>query len=204
MAQAATHSTATLAVCTAAGFGSGLYLGYLLWARADRDHSRSGPTLAEVAALTSSTLARDGSAAEGAPASSGGLGGGGRAPGALGPVSHPLGLRMAVLVRQDVDLPPWRVVEHAVWAVLGMWKKLYKRGDPAIQAWDRGGARLDVLGAPVEDDLLLVQSAARSLALPTHTFAGRDPSHKERSVMAIGPADSEVLREITGHLKRLS
>ena len=60
-----------------------------------------------------------------------------------------------------------------------------------------------MLAVPSEQDMMLVQQAARALALPTHTFAGRDTTRKQRTVMVVGPADAEVLQTFTLQLKRL-
>lgn len=114
-----------------------------------------------------------------------------------------LNVKMAVIVRQDVPMAATRIVQHAAWTVLGMFKKLYKRRDPLLKSWDMGGERLEVLLAPSEDELMEVQAKARALGLPTHTFAGRDRSRKQRTVMAIGPTDAATLQQVTGHLKEL-
>lgn len=68
---------------------------------------------------------------------------------------------------------------------------------------EAGGEPLDVLGVPSEQDMLLVQQAARAMAVPTHTFAGRDAARKQRTVMVVGPADAEVLKSFTPHLRLL-
>ena len=109
---------------------------------------------------------------------------------------------LLLLVRSDLELPLAVAVEHAARTFNAHWKKLWRRRDPALRAWEAGGSKLDVLAASSEDDMLLVQSAARSLALPTHTWAG-ERARKARTVMAVGPADATALAHITQTLRKL-
>lgn len=109
-------------------------------------------------------------------------------------------LKLVLLVRGDVGLDMRKAVVQGARTVLGMFKKLYKRKDASIQAWDRSGGMVVCLRAENEKELMHVQSEARVRAIPTHTYKDRGTY---RTVMAVGPADGETLHELTGHLKLL-
>ncbi|PSC67208.1 peptidyl-tRNA hydrolase 2 [Micractinium conductrix] len=118
--------------------------------------------------------------------------------------AHGAGLRMVLLVRTDAALTPKELAEQSARVMLGMFKKQYKRRDPNLRLWEEGGSRIKVIAAASQNDMLMQQSAARALAIPTHTYAGADRESKQRTVMVIGPAPSGQLEMITQNLPDLA
>lgn len=90
------------------------------------------------------------------------------------------------------------LAQHAARVVLGQFKKCHKRRDPGLHAWEEGGHAMRVLGVGSQADMLLVQAAARTRAIPTHTFAGmsKEEGRGQRTVMAVGPAPADQLDEV--------
>lgn len=113
-------------------------------------------------------------------------------------------LRMAVVLRTDLpSMNEAHMTRGVAWTMLGMFKKLWKRRDEYLKAWDLHGRSLLVLGAASEEALLNAQAAARRISLPTHTYAGVPGQPKERSVMVVGPASERLLRETLPELQIL-
>lgn len=54
------------------------------------------------------------------------------------------GLKMVLLVRTDLSLSRPQVAEQAARAVLGAFKKQFKRRDPNLRLWEEGGHRIKV------------------------------------------------------------
>lgn len=61
-----------------------------------------------------------------------------------------------------------------------------------------------VVAVASQEDMLAKQAAARSQAIPTHTFAGADRVNKVRTIMAIGPVPQDQLEFIVAALPDLA
>lgn len=56
------------------------------------------------------------------------------------------GLRMVLLVRTDMPLSRPELAQQAARTVLGLFKKQFKRKDPALRPWEEGGNHIKVRG----------------------------------------------------------
>ncbi|KAL4426025.1 hypothetical protein ABPG75_010041 [Micractinium tetrahymenae] len=118
--------------------------------------------------------------------------------------AHGAGMRMVLLIRTDAALTPKELAEQSARAVLGLFKKQFKRRDPHLRPWEEGGSRIKVVAVSSQEDMLAKQAAARAQAIATHTFAGADRMNKVRTVMAIGPAPTEQLDDIVAALPEMA
>lgn len=198
--QASGYSTAALLLAAGSSALAGLALGYTLAKRelaaaaGARNGSRSPNKLRYGVRLSS----YGGGSADSTPAATP------RSLSRQDSALSPGGLRMVLLVRTDLGLSRQEVAEQAARAVLGIFKKQFKRRDPNLRPWEEAGHRIKVLGVGSQADMLQQQAAARSLAIPTHTFAGSDRALKQRTVMVVGPAPADTLEQMTGHFKALA
>lgn len=113
-------------------------------------------------------------------------------------------IRMAIVIREDLALTAAQIAEHSSRAVLGLFKKVYKQKITDLRRWESGNQKIIVLKSHDEAELTLIQQAARAYGIPTHTFTGSDGASRQRSVMAIGPAHINLLKELTGTLSKLA
>ncbi|KAI3427278.1 hypothetical protein D9Q98_007210 [Chlorella vulgaris] len=187
------YSKATLLVAIGSSAVAGLALGYAVAKRELAAAGKANKASRVPSNMTGGTTWRSGGSENSTPAAT---------PRSRSRQDLGAGLKLVLLVRTDIPLSQSEVAEHAARAVLGSFKKLYKRRDVNLRPWEESGHRIKVLGVDSQNDMLLQQAAARALTIPTHTFAA-DRVNKPRTVMAIGPAPEEQLAHITGHLREL-
>lgn len=120
-----------------------------------------------------------------------------------GPESNKICL--AIVVRSDLTNDLSKLVDISSRTLLGQFKKLYKRRDIALRQWEEtSGHAMTVYTCSSQDVLTSVQSAARALAVPTHTFVNKTPTHgKSRSAIVVGPVHWDKLQDIVGKLERI-
>ncbi|KAH8739515.1 hypothetical protein FG386_001947 [Cryptosporidium ryanae] len=90
-------------------------------------------------------------------------------------------------------------------AVLGAYKSAIKTCPKAVEMWEESGQAKIVLKVGL-DELFESDKKARKMGIPSYVVrdAGRTQiSPGEYTAIAIGPAPSELLREITGKYKLL-
>lgn len=126
-------------------------------------------------------------------------------------------LKMVLVVRTDLEgMDGRKITVTASRLVLQLYKKLWQRKDPTIHAWDRGGKTIVCLRTPSgppngkaqngdasagAEEMSRLQQLAREKAVPTHR--AKDPATGDVAVLALGPAEPDVLHELTSHLRLL-
>ena len=112
---------------------------------------------------------------------------------------------VAIVVRSDLTDDLSKLVDISSRTLLGQFKKLYKRRDSALRQWEEtSGHAITVYTCSSQDVLTSVQTAARAMTVPTHTFVNKTPTHgKSRSAIVVGPVGWDKLQDIVGKLEIL-
>lgn len=110
-------------------------------------------------------------------------------------------LKVLLVMRMDVELDGRKVSALSSRAVLQLYKKLRKQQDRSVQLWDRGGQLIVCLRADSQGCMEQLQDDAASRGVPSHGI--KDRASSEMQVLALGPAESDLLYEFTNHLKLL-
>mmetsp|Transcript_41071 Transcript_41071/g.131372 ORF Transcript_41071/g.131372 Transcript_41071/m.131372 type:complete len:165 (+) Transcript_41071:1511-2005(+) len=114
--------------------------------------------------------------------------------------------KMALVVRADLKMGKGKIAAQCSHATLGLYKKLWRRREPALKRWEEVGQAKVVLKVDTEQELLEISQKLKAAGIPTHTTidAGRTQiAPNSRTVMAIGPATVDEINKFTGHLKLL-
>ncbi|XP_002963634.2 peptidyl-tRNA hydrolase 2, mitochondrial [Selaginella moellendorffii] len=113
--------------------------------------------------------------------------------------------KMVLVVRNDLKMGKGKIAAQCSHSSLGLYKKLFFRAPKALQRWEMCGSVKVVTKTESEEELLFLQSRAKSLKLPTHITidAGRTQiAANSRTVLTVlGP--DELVDEVTGSLKLL-
>ncbi|XP_024969925.1 peptidyl-tRNA hydrolase 2, mitochondrial [Cynara cardunculus var. scolymus] len=113
--------------------------------------------------------------------------------------------KMVLVVRNDLKMGKGKIAAQCSHATLGLYKKILHRAPKALSRWEMCGQVKVVVKIESEDDMLVLQERAKSMAIPTHIVidAGRTQiAPNSRTVMAVlGPA--EMVDDVTGGLKLL-
>ncbi|CAH1446574.1 unnamed protein product [Lactuca virosa] len=113
--------------------------------------------------------------------------------------------KMVLVVRNDLKMGKGKIAAQCSHATLGLYKKILHRAPKALNRWEMCGQVKVVVKIESEDDMLVLQEKAKSMAIPTHIVidAGRTQiAPNSRTVMAVlGPAD--MVDDVTGGLKLL-
>ncbi|KAI3757009.1 hypothetical protein L6452_04542 [Arctium lappa] len=113
--------------------------------------------------------------------------------------------KMVLVVRNDLKMGKGKIAAQCSHATLGLYKKILQRAPKALSRWEMCGQVKVVVKIESEDDMLVLQEKAKSMAIPTHVVidAGRTQiAPNSRTVMAVlGPA--EMVDDVTGGLKLL-
>lgn len=183
-------STSTLLLATSS-LAAGTVLGYWLHARYPHCHSTLHSTVSRwLSGSLGDVLAEsDTSSAGTTPRLTA------RSPGGEEESRAPL--KMLLLVRVDVGMDRSQLCCNASRAVLQLFKKLYKRRMTNVLAWDRQGAVV-VLLACDKHELVHTGELAVRHGVTTHSIKER--GSQERVMMAVGPAEADVLLRLASGL----
>jgi len=112
--------------------------------------------------------------------------------------------RCALIVRKDCGLGRGKIIIHCCRAYLAEFKKLYKQKDPDLKEWERDGMTVVVLRAESENDLTSLKAKSSEVNVPSHIFVSKQSDGTSlRTVMALGPTKSSLIKDLTQHLLRL-
>ena len=115
-------------------------------------------------------------------------------------------VKQVIAVRRDLRMGTGKIVSQACHACLGASEEARKRDFNTWNKWFREGAKKIVVKVYSQEDLLNLEREARRLHLPNSLVVDRGltqlPPDTPTSI-GIGPADDEVVDEITGNLKLL-
>ncbi|KAK9841988.1 hypothetical protein WJX81_002872 [Elliptochloris bilobata] len=115
-------------------------------------------------------------------------------------------VKMVLIVRQDLKMGKGKIAAQCCHATLGQFKKLWRRKDPNLKKWELSGQTKVCLRVDDEDGFMQLHQAARSAGIPAHIVvdAGRTQiAPDSKTVMALGPADADLIDSVSGHLKLL-
>eukprot|EP00210_Caulerpa_lentillifera_P001197 g1153.t1 len=112
--------------------------------------------------------------------------------------------RLALIVRKDCGLRRGQTIIHCCRAFLAEFKKLYRDRSGDLKEWERDGQTLVVLRATNEADLLSIRNKSKKLGVVSHFYSEKQSDGSSlKTVLALGPAQSIIVRELTQHLCRL-
>jgi PTH2 family peptidyl-tRNA hydrolase len=109
-----------------------------------------------------------------------------------------------IVVRIDLKMKPGKVAAQVGHGVLAAYKESVQKAPYLVDQWEEIGQMKVVLQCQSEKELLDIHANARKMGLISEYIcdAGRtqvDPGSK--TVVAIGPAESGTIDQVTGHLK---
>ena len=115
-------------------------------------------------------------------------------------------LKMVMVVRSDLKMGTGKIAAQCCHAALGLYKSQLKKDLPRLQAWESSNYKKVVLKCTTEEDMLKIAEAARRKNLEYYLV--RDAGLTQiapgsKTVLSIGPATEEELKEVTNHLKLL-
>lgn len=118
-----------------------------------------------------------------------------------GELNEKLDYSLVLVYRTDLNLSKGRLISLCSHATLGQFKKLWKAKSEDLKLWEKGPKAKLILQVRDENHLLQIEGLAQREGLPTfkvkeQTMGGRVPF-----VLAIGPARSSRIRDITSDLK---
>lgn len=110
--------------------------------------------------------------------------------------------RIVLVVRMDLKMSKQKIGSLLCHAALGQFKKLHKTKNRNLWEWEHDGCSTVILRVPDEESLTDLKASAKTMGIPTHTVIDRGSAHSNpvRTVMAVGPAKSDVVSEVTKHL----
>ncbi|XP_012288126.1 peptidyl-tRNA hydrolase 2, mitochondrial [Orussus abietinus] len=111
--------------------------------------------------------------------------------------------KLVLVIRTDLKMGKGKVAAQCAHAAVGAYK-LSQRQPKLLEAWENCGQKKITVKVDSESELLEVARNARSVGILTNVIrdAGRtqvDPGSK--TVCGIGPGPSDLIDEVTGHLK---
>jgi len=114
-------------------------------------------------------------------------------------------MKQVIVIRKDLNMRKGKLAAQACHGSLGA--VLPNLEHPDVKEWLSGAFTKICLGCQDEDELLELESFVNTEGIINCliTDSGKTEFHGEPTitVLAIGPADPEVIDKITGHLKLL-
>jgi peptidyl-tRNA hydrolase len=115
-------------------------------------------------------------------------------------------LKMVMVVRHDLKMGTGKIAAQCCHACLGLYKSLLTKDLLRIQAWEKGYYKKIVLKCPSEEEMLKIAAAAAKKNLDYYIV--RDAGLTQiapgsKTVLSIGPASEDELKDVTSHLKLL-
>ncbi|CAD8204956.1 unnamed protein product [Paramecium octaurelia] len=114
--------------------------------------------------------------------------------------------KMVCVVRMDLKMGIGKIAAQTGHAVLGAYKQLLNDKHDLLQKWEGSGQAKVVVKCESQQELHNIEAKARQNGLITYivTDAGRTQVEPgSQTVCAIGPADCDLIDQVTGHLKLL-
>ncbi|XP_055315630.1 probable peptidyl-tRNA hydrolase 2 [Sitodiplosis mosellana] len=115
-------------------------------------------------------------------------------------------LKMILVVRNDLKMGKGKIGAQCGHAAVGAYQNCMKKFPSLVRRWDDSGSAKIAVKVDSEGELLSIFRAARDRNLNTCLIrdAGRTQiAPNSKTVLAIGPAPTDEIDQITGHLKLL-
>jgi len=114
--------------------------------------------------------------------------------------------KLVFVVRMDLRMRVGKIASQCAHAAIGIYAELSQNNPSALTQWLGQGQAKVVLKCANLEQLTKLENEAKALSLPTHVVhdAGRTQvAAGSATVLAIGPAPSEVVNQVTGRLSLL-
>ncbi|KAG0748475.1 hypothetical protein G6F57_000819 [Rhizopus arrhizus] len=111
-----------------------------------------------------------------------------------------------LVVRSDLGMSKGKIAAQCGHATLACYKVTKKVNPETLKAWEHASQPKVALKCDSEEKLLKLQAVALGLGLTAQTIkdAGRTQiAPGSRTVLGIGPGPSELIDQVTSHLKLL-
>uniref|UniRef100_A0A8C5M756 Peptidyl-tRNA hydrolase 2, mitochondrial n=1 Tax=Leptobrachium leishanense TaxID=445787 RepID=A0A8C5M756_9ANUR len=112
--------------------------------------------------------------------------------------------KMILVVRSDLKMGKGKVAAQCAHASVSAYKQLLKRNPDLLKQWEYCGQPKVVVRAADEEELIELLSKAKELGLTVSLIqdAGRTQiAPGSRTVLGLGPGPSNLVDNVTGHLK---
>ncbi|XP_028400742.1 peptidyl-tRNA hydrolase 2, mitochondrial-like [Dendronephthya gigantea] len=112
--------------------------------------------------------------------------------------------KMVLVVRQDLGMGKGKIAAQCSHAAVGLYRQLIHSNSKVIKDWERSSCPKVVVKAPDEETLRELARKARGYGIETCLIsdAGRTQiAPGSRTVLGIGPGPTDVVDQVTGHLK---
>ena len=116
------------------------------------------------------------------------------------------GLKMVLVVRGELRLTAGKAAVQVAHAAVLLYQESERRRAGALEAWLEGGQKKIAVVAKTLEEMLALQSAAKSHGIPTVLVedAGlTEVAPGTKTVLGIGPAADGEIDRVTGHLPLL-
>jgi PTH2 family peptidyl-tRNA hydrolase len=113
-------------------------------------------------------------------------------------------VKMVLVVRQDLKMGKGKAAAQCAHAAVGAYKQASRKQPSVLKKWERDGQAKITLKADSEEVLEELEAFAKAKNLVTSLIfdAGRTQiAAGSMTVLAVGPGPTDVIDEVTGHLK---
>ena len=124
----------------------------------------------------------------------------------IGMVGNVFRYKQTVVLRTDLNMSVGKLVSQACHASLESSEIARAKNRDIWEKWRREGAKKVILKVDSLEDLLKLEKKAKKLGAPCCLIEDRGLTEIPPSTLtalAIGPASSDIINKITGHLKLL-
>lgn len=115
-------------------------------------------------------------------------------------------MKMVLVVRNDLKMGKGKIGAQCGHAAVGAYEKMLRRNPATLQQWEESGSAKIAVKVDSEEQIMQVLRAAKAADLNTcliHDAGRTQIAPNSKTVLAVGPASSATIDQITGHLKLL-